>query len=95
MTPRNLKLQEFYDYSVDQWMKNDIIKVYNWNCHKDMFRTNNIVEGWHQRMVYGLEQIIRRNNNNNIRFMIITDNYCMPDDTVGGRHCWWTTNAFH
>lgn len=49
-SPNNEKLQEFYDYYVEQWLQNSTITKNMWNCYNKMHRTNNAVEGWNNRL---------------------------------------------
>ncbi|GBN04228.1 hypothetical protein AVEN_190688-1 [Araneus ventricosus] len=44
------KLQRFFDYFVNQWMENYVITIDMWNCHKVLHRTNNAVEGCHNKL---------------------------------------------
>ena len=49
-SPRTEKLEEFYDYFVDQWLENSRIGINVWNCYKRRHRTNNVVEGWNNKL---------------------------------------------
>lgn len=49
-SPENQKLQEFYDYFVDQWLDNEHMPRDMWNCSGRRHRTNNVSEGWNQRI---------------------------------------------
>lgn len=49
-TPENQKLQEFYDYFVEQWLDNENIPRVMWNCSGRRHRTNNVSEGWNRRV---------------------------------------------
>ncbi|KAG8175297.1 hypothetical protein JTE90_027111 [Oedothorax gibbosus] len=49
-SPRNPKLQQFYDYFVEQWLENTSVPIKMWNCYQKSHRTNNAVEGWHYKL---------------------------------------------
>ncbi|XP_035213237.1 uncharacterized protein LOC118187144 [Stegodyphus dumicola] len=55
-SPRNARLEAFYDYFVEQWLENDVVTIQMWNCNEKLHRTNNIVEGWHHK----LNSVIRK-----------------------------------
>ncbi|GBO21182.1 hypothetical protein AVEN_113977-1 [Araneus ventricosus] len=48
-SPQHAKLQEFFDYFVKEWLENSIITTSMWNCHKQQHKTNNTMEGWHEK----------------------------------------------
>lgn len=48
--PSNSKLEEFFDYFIDQWLENEAIPVQLWTCYKRRHRTNNAVEGWNNKI---------------------------------------------
>lgn len=45
-----LKLQDFFDYFVTNWLENINIPVAMWSCHGKKHRTTNAVEGWHNKI---------------------------------------------
>ncbi|GBO13845.1 hypothetical protein AVEN_47807-1 [Araneus ventricosus] len=47
--PQHAKLREFFHYFVKEWLENSIITTRMWNCHKQQHRTNNTIEGWHNK----------------------------------------------
>ncbi|GBN85427.1 hypothetical protein AVEN_220897-1 [Araneus ventricosus] len=49
-SPQNFLLTKFYDYFVEQWLENSTITVSMWNCFKRLHRTNNIIEGWNNKV---------------------------------------------
>lgn len=46
----NVKLSEFLDYFVEQWLENRTITRNIWNVHEQRHRTNNAVEGWNSKL---------------------------------------------
>ncbi|XP_035216715.1 uncharacterized protein LOC118195774 [Stegodyphus dumicola] len=53
-SPEDPKLQEFYDYFVNQWMDNALVTIEMWNCNNRRHRTNNAVEGWNNKLNHAL-----------------------------------------
>lgn len=49
-SPVNDKLEEFFDYFIEQWLENPHLPREIWNCYKRRHRTNNAVEGWNYRL---------------------------------------------
>ncbi|XP_022172471.1 uncharacterized protein LOC111035242 [Myzus persicae] len=47
--PDDVKLAEFNDYFVENWLDSATISKEMWNCHNEKHRTNNIVEGWNHK----------------------------------------------
>lgn len=47
--PNSEKINQFFDYFVDQWMENPLLPLASWNCKGRRHRTNNAVEGWNHR----------------------------------------------
>ncbi|XP_050063222.1 uncharacterized protein LOC126552545 [Aphis gossypii] len=47
--PDDVKLTEFNDYFVENWLDSATISKEMWNCHDEKHRTNNIVEGWNHK----------------------------------------------
>ncbi|GBN54788.1 hypothetical protein AVEN_227404-1 [Araneus ventricosus] len=47
-SPQHAKLQEFFDYFVQERFENSIITTSVWNCHKQQHRTNNAI-GWQNK----------------------------------------------
>lgn len=46
----NVKLTEFLDYFVEQWLENLTITRSMWNVYEQRHRTNNAVEGWNSKL---------------------------------------------
>jgi len=47
--PDDVKLSEFNDYFVENWLDSATISKEMWNCYNENHRTNNIVEGWNHK----------------------------------------------
>ncbi|GBN43365.1 hypothetical protein AVEN_80827-1 [Araneus ventricosus] len=67
-SPQNFLQTKFYDYFVEQWIENRTITVSMWNCFKRLHRTNDIIEGW----------------NNKVNAFIDTGNECIRNLSVLG-----------
>lgn len=43
---------------MDQWLENSIITPDMWNCSNKLYRTNNVLEGWNNK----LHHLVKRNH---------------------------------
>ncbi|KAF8791056.1 hypothetical protein HNY73_005985 [Argiope bruennichi] len=55
-SPQHCLLTKFYNYFVDQWFENSTITVDMWNHYNRLHRTNNAIEGWHNKINLFIEK---------------------------------------